>query len=138
MEDSLSHRGEGPPALPLNPIATHPPPSSPTYARGRTQDWTEAAKWYTESLKTPADGDDDQSPQGGISDPTYTILSRLAEMYRTGGHGLGQDCQKSGELYSQAAEEAMVAMKGKVANRFYVLAEEAWAEIPEEDEGDGD
>ena len=53
--------------------------------------------------------------------------------YRSGGHGLESDCQKAGDLYTQAADAAMAAMKGKMANKFYMLAEEAWAEVPDED-----
>ena len=61
------------------------------------------------------------------------IYAYMAEMYRSGGHGLESDCQKAGDLYTEAAEAAMAAMKGKLANKLYMLAEEAWAEVPEED-----
>jgi elongation factor 2 kinase len=37
------------------------------------------------------------------------------------------------ELYNQAAEGAMAAMKGRLANKYYALAEEAAAEIEEEE-----
>ena len=46
-----------------------------------------------------------------------------------GGCGLEKDSQKAGELYTQAAESAMSAMKGKLSNKYYMLAEEAWSEI---------
>ena len=36
-----------------------------------------------------------------------------------------------GELYSEAAEAAMVAMKGKLSAKYYMLAEEAWAQVEE-------
>ena len=68
------------------------------------------------------------------ADPDYAILSKMAELYRCGGLGLEKDPQKSGELYSEAAEAAMAAMKGKLANKFYMLAEEAWGEVPEEED----
>lgn len=55
-------------------------------------------------------------------------------MYRSGGPGLEKDPQRSGDLYTEAAEAAMNAMKGKLANKFYMLAEEAWAEVPEDEE----
>lgn len=62
----------------------------------------------------------------------------MAELYRSGGFGLDKDPQRSGDLYSEAAEAAMNAMKGKLANKFYMLAEEAWGEVPEEEEeGEG-
>lgn len=36
-----------------------------------------------------------------------------------------------GELYTEAADEAMAAMKGRLANQYYMKAEEAWAEVEE-------
>ena len=49
-------------------------------------------------------------------------------MHHSGGHGLTRDCQKAGEYYSQAAEAATAAMKGRLASRYYMLAEEVTAE----------
>lgn len=40
-------------------------------------------------------------------------------------------CCLSGDLYSQAAEAAMEAMKGRLANQYYQKAEEAWAQMQE-------
>ena len=40
----------------------------------------------------------------------------------------------SDEMYNQAAESAMEAMKGRLANKYYMLAEEAGAECDEEEE----
>lgn len=37
----------------------------------------------------------------------------------------------SGDLYTQAAEAAMEAMKGRLANQYYEKAEEAWAQMEE-------
>ena len=37
----------------------------------------------------------------------------------------------TGELYNEAGEAATAAMKGRLANKYYALAEEAWAEIEE-------
>lgn len=34
-------------------------------------------------------------------------------------------------MYNEAAECAMAAMKGRLANRFYALAEEAYGQIEE-------
>ena len=39
----------------------------------------------------------------------------------------------TGELYTEAADEAMAAMKGRLANQYYTKAEEAWAEVEEEE-----
>ncbi len=109
------------------------------YAPHRTRDYSEAVRWYQKALDTDSCSDND----GGDSvfgsevtpaDPDHAILSRMAELYRSGGLGLEKDPQRSGDLYTEAAEAAMNAMKGKLANKFYMLAEEAWAEVPEEEE----
>lgn len=110
----------------------------------RVQDYSEAVKWYQRTLEctnNPSDSDGDSVFGSEIApaDPDHAILSRMAELYRGGGLGLEKDPQKSGDLYSEAAEAAMNAMKGKLANKFYMLAEEAWAEVPdEEEEGEED
>lgn len=36
-----------------------------------------------------------------------------------------------GDLYTEAAEAAMEAMKGRLANQYYQKAEEAWAAMEE-------
>ena len=100
--------------------------------------------WYEKSIR-PSSTEGDVEVEGEDSGSVRTaasvgkieehsVLSRMAEMYRTGGYGLEQDCQKSGDLYSEAAEAAMNAMKGKVANKYYMLAEEVWSEIPDSDD----
>ena len=38
-------------------------------------------------------------------------------------------CLDVGELYTSAAESATVAMKGRLANKYFALAEEAWAQV---------
>ena len=38
----------------------------------------------------------------------------------------------AGEMYTAAAEGAMEGMKGRLANKYFMLAEEAWAEIEED------
>lgn len=106
--------------------------STSLHAIYRHQDWREAARWYSRALETATDeGSETQTPEQA-RDPDYTILARLAELYRGGGHGLERDSQKAGDLYTQAAEAAMAAMKGKLANKFYMLAEEAWAEASDD------
>ncbi len=39
-----------------------------------------------------------------------------------------------GELYTEAADGAMAAMKGRLANKYYALAEEAWAQVEDGEE----
>ena len=38
----------------------------------------------------------------------------------------------AGELFTAAAEAAMAAMKGRLANKYFMLAEEAWAQVEDE------
>jgi len=40
----------------------------------------------------------------------------------------------SAEMYNNAAESAMESMKGRLANKYYALAEEASAQCEEEEE----
>ena len=42
------------------------------------------------------------------------------------------DCW-TGELFTKAAEAATEAMKGRLANKYYMLAEEAWAEVDDDE-----
>ena len=44
----------------------------------------------------------------------------------------GRDPNKAGDLYNDAAEVAMNCMKGKMANKYYMLAEEAYGEAEDE------
>lgn len=37
----------------------------------------------------------------------------------------------AGDLFTEAAEAAMEAMKGRLANQYYMKAEEAWAQMEE-------
>ena len=37
----------------------------------------------------------------------------------------------AGDLFTEAAEAAMAAMKGRLANQYYMKAEEAWALVEE-------
>jgi hypothetical protein len=37
----------------------------------------------------------------------------------------------AGDLYTEAAEGATAAMKGRIANKYYALAEEVWSQISE-------
>jgi len=58
-----------------------------------------------------------------MQDPVYLLLARLAAMYAQGGNGLPQDTDKAYELYQKAAEAAMAATKGRLANKYYEMAE---------------
>lgn len=97
-------------------------------AKQRTQDWKAAVQWYEKALETtptPSCDLDESAPD----EPEYSILAHLAQMYNIGGYGLSIDFQTAGDYYQKAADVAMEMMKGKLANKYYMLAEEAWSKI---------
>ncbi|KAM9426817.1 eukaryotic elongation factor 2 kinase isoform 1-T2 [Pholidichthys leucotaenia] len=96
----------------------------------RKQDWEEAVHWY-ESTLNQMDYDEGGEFDGTQDEPRYLLLARQAEMYQEGGHNLTADPQKAGDLFTEAAEAAMAAMKGRLANQYYMKAEEAWAQMEE-------
>ncbi|KAG8558150.1 hypothetical protein GDO81_016881 [Engystomops pustulosus] len=96
----------------------------------RVQDWQEALYWYNSALNM-TDYDEGGEYDGTQDEPKYLLLAREAEMLLTGGFKLEKDPQRSGELYTEAAEAAMEAMKGRLANQYYQKAEEAWALMEE-------
>uniref|UniRef100_A0A452E360 Eukaryotic elongation factor 2 kinase n=1 Tax=Capra hircus TaxID=9925 RepID=A0A452E360_CAPHI len=91
---------------------------------------SEALHWYNTALET-TDCDEGGEYDGMQDEPRYMLLAREAEMLFTGGCGLEKDPQRSGDLYTQAAEAAIEAMKGRLANQYYEKAEEAWAQMEE-------
>ncbi|CAL9699256.1 unnamed protein product [Knipowitschia caucasica] len=97
----------------------------------RKQSWEEAMHWYDSALNM-MDYDEGGEFDGTQDEPRYQLLSREAEMLAEGGHGLKPDPQRAGDLFTEAAEAAMAAMKGRLANQFYMKAEEAWALMEEE------
>uniref|UniRef100_A0A8C4W0V0 Eukaryotic elongation factor 2 kinase n=1 Tax=Gopherus evgoodei TaxID=1825980 RepID=A0A8C4W0V0_9SAUR len=96
----------------------------------RIQDWKEALHWYNAALNM-TDYDEGGEYDGTQDEPHYLLLAREAEMLMTGGFCLAKDPQRSGELYTEAAEAAIQAMKGRLANQYYLKAEEAWAMMEE-------
>uniref|UniRef100_A0A3Q1EAB4 Eukaryotic elongation factor 2 kinase n=1 Tax=Acanthochromis polyacanthus TaxID=80966 RepID=A0A3Q1EAB4_9TELE len=96
----------------------------------RSQDWGEAIHWY-DSVLNMTDYDEGGEFDGTLDEPRYLLLAREAEMYQEGGHGLTADPQRAGDLFTEAAEAAMAAMKGRLANQYYMKAEEAWALMEE-------
>ena len=68
------------------------------------------------------------------TEPSYVILARQAEIWLAGfeQEKIRKDPIKAGELYNLAAESAMNCMKGKLATKYYMLAEKAFGEIEDE------
>jgi len=75
---------------------------------------SEAVRWYKKAIDL------------NCEEP-YLFQARIAEILVNGAEDLPKDPLRAGELYNEAAESAMENMKGKLANRYYMLAEEAWA-----------
>ncbi|KAM9831705.1 eukaryotic elongation factor 2 kinase [Neosynchiropus ocellatus] len=96
----------------------------------RKQNWEEAIHWY-DSVLNMTDDDEGGEYDGMQDEPRYLLLAREAEMYQEGGCSLTADPQKAGDLFTEAAEAAMAAMKGRLANQYYMKAEEAWALVEE-------
>ncbi|XP_073345366.1 eukaryotic elongation factor 2 kinase [Pagrus major] len=96
----------------------------------RKQDWGEAIHWY-DTVLNMMDYDEGGEFDGTQDEPRYLLLAREAEMYQEGGFNLKADPQRAGDLFTEAAEAAMAAMKGRLANKYYMKAEEAWALMEE-------
>lgn len=96
----------------------------------RKQDWGEAIHWY-DSVLNMTDCDEGGEFDGTQDEPRYLLQAREAEMYQVGGCNLTADPQRAGDLFTEAAEAAMAAMKGRLANQYYMKAEEAWALMEE-------
>ncbi|XP_063748492.1 eukaryotic elongation factor 2 kinase isoform X5 [Eleginops maclovinus] len=96
----------------------------------RKQDWVEAIHWYENALNM-TDYDEGGEFDGIQDEPRYLLLARVAEMYQEGGCNVTPDPQRAGDLFTEAAEAAMEAMKGRLANQYYMKAEEAWALMEE-------
>ena len=106
--------------------------------------WSKAVEFY-ESLLTISDDDsDDEDEDDGTQDdagysdtsnvisdidPEYLIMARLAELYKQGGNQLQSSPPKAISYYNRAAENAMVCAKGRLANKYYMLAEEISSEM---------
>ena len=82
------------------------------------------------------DESEGDSSEWGMDDPPYMLIARQAEIWLEGAseEDLEKDPNFSGELYNKAAESAMASMKGKLANKYYMLAEESFAQVQEEEE----
>lgn len=99
---------------------------------GLEKDWDRAAHFYQRALATTGQTD----REGGydsLDTPGYLLRARLAELYLRGGYGLDSDPATSAECYGEAAEEAMAEGNGKLAAKYYALAEEASAMVPEDE-----
>ena len=60
---------------------------------------------------------------------THTAVLQVKLVYDQNNHDIPTFLFRAGELYSEAADCAMAAMNGRLANKFYMLAEEAWSNM---------
>lgn len=85
-------------------------------------------KWYEAALKQ----NNTSSECNFNVNPNYEINARMAEIWREGGNGIEKDPSYAGELFTTAAEQALNCGKGKLSNKYYMLAEEAWGDVEED------
>ncbi|KAM3727102.1 Eukaryotic elongation factor 2 kinase [Dirofilaria immitis] len=87
--------------------------------------WPKAVVWYEKALNflQSSETNENETPHEGVR-PRYELLERMAVMYKEGGYGLLQDLTKAYDLYTEAAISATEAMRGKLANKYYELAEQ--------------
>lgn len=91
------------------------------------RDWSRALNWYEKAVFCDSEEAPDQ-------DPSYLLQGRAAEMLKTGGPSLEPDPARAAELFTEAAEAASAQMKGRLANKYFMEAEECWGLCPEEEE----
>lgn len=94
----------------------------------RSKSWEDAVHYYQRAAEMN-DHDEGGEFDSTMEDPVHLLLARQAEMYREGGHGLEKDLQKAGDLFNEAAEAATEAMKGRLANKYFMFAEECFGEL---------
>ncbi|CAG0886279.1 unnamed protein product [Cyprideis torosa] len=97
------------------------------------KNWAVAINWYDRAIRMHTE-EESGGCDGNYDHPTYLLMSRQAEMYREGGFELVKQPGRAGDLFSAAADAAMAAGKGRLANKWYMMAEEAWAEVEEEED----
>lgn len=97
----------------------------------RNIDWSKAVEFYRKILGEEH-GDEKSNDGAGYGhdittecDASYSILARIAQIYLDGGHNVEQNFQEAADLFNEAAEKAMQFGKGRLANKYYMLAEEA-------------
>ncbi len=94
-------------------------------------DWNKSAEYYRKliSYNTNDSALEDlgYSDIGFDSEPDYMILGRLGQMYFQGLNGLERNVHEASELFTEAADKAIVFGNGRLANKYYNLAEKASA-----------
>lgn len=95
-------------------------------SQNKERDWLKSLEYYQRVLNISDEEPSLQNMGDVINsvDPIYIIYARMAEMNKQGGFGLEQDYEEAASLYNEAAEKAMAFGKGRMATKYYELAEE--------------
>jgi elongation factor 2 kinase len=100
-------------------------------SKERSVDWSIASAYYKRILQIQ-DLEQHGSEDSGyfeastdICEPSYSILARLGEMYLKGGNWIAMDAGLASQYLNEAAEKATACGKGRLANKYYMQAEEA-------------
>ncbi|CAF0889007.1 unnamed protein product [Brachionus calyciflorus] len=97
-------------------------------SKSREIDWSRATEYYRKLIGGNSEEklcDDGFYDISSDFDPVYTILARLGHIYLEGGYGVEKNPTEAAELFNEAAERAMQSGKGRLANKYYDLAEQA-------------
>lgn len=100
-------------------------------SENRSKDWLKSLEYYQRVINA---SDDEATLETSYTTevvkecaPIYSIYARMAEMNKLGGFGLEKDLSEAASLYTEAAENAMLNGKGRLANKYFELSEEASA-----------
>jgi len=94
----------------------------------RKRNWQKSLELFDRLL----DNEDEYDAEGQYDSvlsrlaPKYEILEYKARIYLEGGDGVKKNRDLAAELYNEAAEIAMMQQKGKLATKYYELAEEVY------------
>ena len=94
----------------------------------RQIDWNRAIEYYRKIIGGSSDekgADDGFYDISTDFDPVYTIMARIGQMYLEGKYGVDKNAIEAADLFNEAAERAMQCGKGRLANKYYDLAEQA-------------
>lgn len=97
----------------------------------RSKCWTTSMFWYNQAIQS-IENDNTGAYDSTMHSPLHQLLAAQAHMFLVGGFGIEKDPQRAGDLYTEAADAATESMNGRMACKYYALAEEAWAECEDE------
>ena len=95
-------------------------------------DWNKSVEYFRKLIsfnKNDSSHEGDPDNAGLNCEPDYIILGRLAQMYLEGINGIEKNVQEASELFTEAADKAISSGDGRLASKYYDLAEKASAEL---------